>query len=233
MGKRQHNDLPPEVDGGKDEKDDRDLRTVFARGVAFSLSEADVEASFTDIGPVRKCFLVRTKGEEKHRGFGFIQFALPEDAERAVKELNGKEFGGRKLQLEIANKKAPLDQRYPKRPKPVLGEDGEPLAEQPAPVAAPEPAKPTRAKPAAKPPAAKKGPRERGAEDTQRRARTVAVGRLPEDKTALAAAMRMIKSIGPVEEVQDPAPKAECDKYKLPADGCTGPTVLVTYKCVF
>ncbi len=77
----------------------KDLRTVFVRGVSFDANEKDFEQLFSDVGPVKQCFLVRVKGQPKHRGFGFVQYALPEDAERAVGECNGKSLKGRKLQV--------------------------------------------------------------------------------------------------------------------------------------
>ena len=79
----------------------KDDRTVFVRGVGFDVGEAALSELFQEVGPVRHAFLVkRGTGEgAKHKGFGFVQFALKEDAERAAKELHGKELGGRKLQV--------------------------------------------------------------------------------------------------------------------------------------
>lgn len=85
--------------GGQGAPHVKDLRTVFVRGVSFDADEKAVEAAFSDVGPVKSCFLVRQKGDAKHKGFGFVQFALPEDAERAVTELDGKAVAGRKLQV--------------------------------------------------------------------------------------------------------------------------------------
>jgi nucleolar protein 4 len=80
---------------------EKDARTVFVRNVAFSVDNAGLEQVFADIGPVRQCFLVTQKGTEgtKHRGIAFVQFAIPEDAQRAVEELNGKEVAGRRLKV--------------------------------------------------------------------------------------------------------------------------------------
>jgi nucleolar protein 4 len=80
---------------------EKDARTVFVRNVAFSVDSAVLEQVFADIGPVRQCFLVTQKGVEgtKHRGIAFVQFAIPEDAQRAVEELNGREVAGRRLKV--------------------------------------------------------------------------------------------------------------------------------------
>jgi nucleolar protein 4 len=80
---------------------EKDARTVFVRNVAFTVDSAGLEQVFADIGPVRQCFLVTQKGVEgtKHRGIAFVQFAIPEDAQRAVEELNGREVAGRRLKV--------------------------------------------------------------------------------------------------------------------------------------
>lgn len=77
-----------------------DKQTVFVRGVSFDVTDQELNDFFSDIGPVRQAFLVKTKGGQKaHKGFGFVQYALQSDAERAAAELNGKELQGRKLQV--------------------------------------------------------------------------------------------------------------------------------------
>ena len=72
---------------------------MFVRGVSFGLEQGPFEEAFSDVGPVKQCFLVRDKGALHHKGCGFVQYAVPEDAQRAVEELNGKPLAGRKLQV--------------------------------------------------------------------------------------------------------------------------------------
>ena len=76
-----------------------DKQTVFVRGVSFDADDQEFNDFFSDIGPVRQAFLVKSKGGAKHKGFGFVHFALQEDAERATAELNGKELKGRRIQV--------------------------------------------------------------------------------------------------------------------------------------
>lgn len=79
----------------------KDKSTLFVRGVPFDMDETGLEQLFSDVGPIKSCFLIKPKGEEKHKGFGFVHYALPEDAERAVQELNGKQITGRKLLVSV------------------------------------------------------------------------------------------------------------------------------------
>jgi len=56
---------------------------------------------FSDVGPVKKVILVRPKGQEKHKGFGFVTFALREDAQSAVDKLNGTEVDAKTLKVRV------------------------------------------------------------------------------------------------------------------------------------
>jgi RNA recognition motif-containing protein len=58
----------PSADGSGGDGHKKDPRTVFVRGVAFQVGEKQLEEVFADVGPVKKCFLVRPKGQDKHRG---------------------------------------------------------------------------------------------------------------------------------------------------------------------
>lgn len=78
---------------------EKDRSTVFVRSVPFGVDEKGLEEVFSELGPIKQCFLVKPKGSEKHKGFGFVHYALPEDAERAAQELNGRLLEGRKLQV--------------------------------------------------------------------------------------------------------------------------------------
>lgn len=87
-----------------------DKTTVFVRGVAFSTGPEDFEAHFSELGPVRTSFLVKDKGKTGHKGFGFVQYALPEDAQKAAEQLHNTEFQGRKLKVSPAHHHVVLHQ---------------------------------------------------------------------------------------------------------------------------
>ncbi|MEE6527973.1 hypothetical protein FKM82_029788 [Ascaphus truei] len=77
--------------------------TLFVRGLPQSASSERLEQIFSEKGPVRQSFVVREKGAEKCRGFGYVTFSMLEDAQRAVKEV--KEYDGSKIEVVVAKKK--------------------------------------------------------------------------------------------------------------------------------
>jgi RNA recognition motif-containing protein len=74
-------------------------RTLFVKGISYGVEKDSLEDAFTAVGPVRNCFIVRTKGETQHKGCGYVQFALREDAAAALKQLQHTVLGGRKIKV--------------------------------------------------------------------------------------------------------------------------------------
>ncbi|KAF0521883.1 RNA-binding domain-containing protein [Gigaspora margarita] len=103
--------------------------TLFVRKIPYDATDSEFEAFFSEIGPLRSCFIIKetknlddslqkdntintdnsqpyTGEKEQNRGFGFVQYVLNQDAERALKELKKVKFRGqRTLKMEFALKK--------------------------------------------------------------------------------------------------------------------------------
>jgi hypothetical protein len=62
-----------------------------------------LEELCSEVGPVKRASIIQSGG--KSRGFGFVKFALAEDASRAVSQLHGSTFKSRPLKVELALKK--------------------------------------------------------------------------------------------------------------------------------
>ncbi|XP_069567255.1 RNA-binding protein 28 isoform X1 [Brachyistius frenatus] len=77
--------------------------TLFINFLPASASNQRLEEIFSEIGPVKQCFVVKGKGEATCRGFGYVTYSMAEDAQKALKEI--KEYDGKRLSLSVAKKK--------------------------------------------------------------------------------------------------------------------------------
>lgn len=64
-------------------------------------TKLDLIKLFASHGKVGKCTLVMDENNKSSKGFGFVEMA-DEDAEAAIKALNGRKFGKKKLRVKEA-----------------------------------------------------------------------------------------------------------------------------------
>ncbi|XP_059916068.1 RNA-binding protein 28 isoform X2 [Gadus macrocephalus] len=98
--------------------------TLFVKHLPNSASNERLTEIFSEIGPVKHCFVVNEKGTKKCRGFGYVTFAMEDDALQAVKEV--KSYDGTRISVSVAKKKIHEKRRpVPKGPPPKEGEEKE------------------------------------------------------------------------------------------------------------
>ena len=85
---------------------------LFVGNLAYQTMENDLQDYFAQAGAVTSVNLMLDKFTGKSRGFAFIEFASPADAQKAVEMLQGKDFQGRALTVNIAR---PKEDRPPRR----------------------------------------------------------------------------------------------------------------------
>ena len=75
---------------------------LFVGNLSFNITENDLQDAFAAHGTVVEANLMMDRATGRPRGFGFVTMSSPEEAQKAIDALNGKELGGRALTVNIA-----------------------------------------------------------------------------------------------------------------------------------
>ena len=76
---------------------------LYVGNLSFDTTDQELEQAFSEHGEVVSATVVRDRDTDRSRGFGFVEFAQDEDAQKAKEAMNGKELGGRTLKVDEAN----------------------------------------------------------------------------------------------------------------------------------
>ena len=75
---------------------------IYVGNLPFSTSSNELEELFGEYGSVDRAQVISDRETGRSRGFGFVEMADESEAQNAIEELNGKDFGGRQLRVNIA-----------------------------------------------------------------------------------------------------------------------------------
>ncbi|MES2545518.1 MAG: RNA-binding protein [Bacteroidota bacterium] len=77
---------------------------IFVGSLPFSIEEADLRESFEAYGAVDSVKIITDKFTGRSKGFGFVEMANDDEAQKAIDELNGATVQGRAI---VVNKSEP------------------------------------------------------------------------------------------------------------------------------
>jgi RNA recognition motif-containing protein len=83
-------------------------KKLYVGNLPFSSTEEQVKELFAQCGEILSVKIITDRATGRSRGFCFVEM---ENADQAMSELNGKEFGGRKLMINEARER---EQRPPR-----------------------------------------------------------------------------------------------------------------------
>lgn len=75
---------------------------LFVAGINFIVNERDLEDKFSRYGRVTEARVVRHPTTRESRGFAFVVMSNEREAEEAARDMNGRDWNGRRLLVEIA-----------------------------------------------------------------------------------------------------------------------------------
>ena len=78
---------------------------LFVGNLDFKVTENDLQDSFASHGTVLEANIVNDRATGRPRGFGFVTMSTPEEAQKAIDALNGKEMGGRTVNVSVARER--------------------------------------------------------------------------------------------------------------------------------
>jgi RNA recognition motif-containing protein len=78
---------------------------LYVGNLSYAVTSEEMKELFSQYGEVKQANVIEGKG------FGFIEMAGAEEAEKALKALNGSDFKGRALRIEEARPQKPRESR--------------------------------------------------------------------------------------------------------------------------
>ncbi len=87
-------------------------KKLYVGSLSYNTTDASLKEFFSQAGTVQSANVIIDKMTGRSRGFGFVEMASDEEADKAVEMLNGKELDGRALAV---NEARPMTERPPRR----------------------------------------------------------------------------------------------------------------------
>jgi RNA recognition motif-containing protein len=85
---------------------------IYVGNLSYDTTDQELQAAFEQYGSVSEARIATDKYTGKSRGFGFVEMANNAEARQAIEGLNGRDFGGRTLNV---NEARPREDRGPRR----------------------------------------------------------------------------------------------------------------------
>ncbi|HUS26618.1 MAG TPA: RNA-binding protein [Nevskiaceae bacterium] len=84
---------------------------LFVGSLPYSVDDSQLADIFAAVGTVASAKVIIDRDTNRSKGFGFVEMSSDDEAQAAVKELNGKEVDGRQI---VVNEARPQEKREPR-----------------------------------------------------------------------------------------------------------------------
>ena len=81
------------------------MKTLYVGNINYNATAEDLKPLFAEYGEVLSIKIINDRETGRSKGFGFVE--MESGADTAIEELDGKEFQGRRLRVNIARPRAP------------------------------------------------------------------------------------------------------------------------------
>lgn len=77
----------------------RPSNRIYIGSLHWDITEDQIVRVFSPFGSILSCTLIPNPETGKHKGYGFIEYSNPQEAQEAIKQMDGFELGGRTLKV--------------------------------------------------------------------------------------------------------------------------------------
>ena len=81
------------------------MKNIYVGNLDFNVSEDELRQAFAAYGQVENVTVLKDRDTGQPRGFGFVEMANDEEAEKAISAMNGYQLGSRALNVNEARPK--------------------------------------------------------------------------------------------------------------------------------
>src|SRR3990170_4349017 len=81
------------------------MKNLFVGNLSFQTTDSELQALFEQFGEITRVQIMTDRDTGRSRGFGFVEMTSDEAAAKAIEALNGKDLGGRALNVNEARPK--------------------------------------------------------------------------------------------------------------------------------
>lgn len=75
---------------------------IYVGNLPYSTTDADLQALFQEFGSVESAKVIIDRESQRSKGFGFVEMANSDEANKAIEALNGNEMEGRQIRVNEA-----------------------------------------------------------------------------------------------------------------------------------
>lgn len=87
-------------------------KKIYVGNLPFSTTSESLTDIFSPFGQVDSSKIVLDRDTGRSKGFGFVEMASDDEADRAIEKLHGSDYGGRALTV---NEARPVEKKDPSR----------------------------------------------------------------------------------------------------------------------
>jgi cold-inducible RNA-binding protein len=82
-------------------------KKLFVGNLNFKTNDDDLRELFSQAGTCESATVMMDRATGRSRGFGFVEMATEEEAQKAIQQFNGYDFQGRNLNVNEARERTP------------------------------------------------------------------------------------------------------------------------------